>query len=320
MDPAITLAEELTGLHVDVRGAEHLGPAIREHRPWSVRVWDADQKLELPMGSEVVGVLILECPNLSVIQCACRLDSLQRLWISDCPLSSLSFVHDMPVLESLSTDRSVITTLDDLIDHDHIRTLFLPNTTATDFFGIAKLPKLSSLNVLNTGCSSLEGLLEGKPMQILSIARTPITSLRGLDCTQEIFSLSVADCHIDNMHSVEGARSLEYLSMRGTRCPDYRFLATLPVLADLELAGSNIAQLDVLADCDCLWSLSVRGTVVPTLLPLVPIESLLFVRISPDMEQLSGVTELKERGVHVMVETYPNRRDRKGFRNGSWTY
>ncbi|NVJ86788.1 MAG: leucine-rich repeat domain-containing protein [Algoriphagus sp.] len=123
--------------------------------------------------------------------------NLRKLAVFDSPLTDISAIADMKLLEDLR----------------------LSQMPVVDFTPIGGLFQLQKLDLSNTGIEDLTALSSLLELRVLNISGTNLKSLKGLENLVRLEELDVASTNLRSLRPIEGLENLKKLSCFNTRLP-----------------------------------------------------------------------------------------------------
>lgn len=247
---------------------------------------------------------------------------LERLNVSDSPLSDLSPLAEFESLYHLEASNTGVTDIGPLQALGNLATLRLNGNSISDVEPLSDLGRLTSLGLRGNGIEDIEPLRgldrlrflnlgenriadvsplsEMKQLRYLYLWDNPIRTVESLEGLVDLRSLSLTDSYVEDVSPLSAMTRLETLILSDNEITDIEPLRDMVDLTRLDLGGNRVEDVDIVSGMTRLEFLALHGNAVEDIRPLGALANVTELHLYGN--QISDVSPLSSlRGVRWML-------------------
>lgn len=165
--------------------------------------------------------------------------------------------EDLERVETLEIRKiSEITTLEDLIYLDSLKSLAIYNAQIGNAQALGQMTQLKELYLINCGLSDISFVKNLTALTNASFYGNEIQDISALGYCTELTELSLGYCQVEDISALASAVKLQELGLQGNRISDIEALSSLKNLTGLNLMSNQVKDISPLKE---LKELSVLG-------------------------------------------------------------
>ena len=248
---------------------------------------------ELGFRGEYIDGRLVNSNAISDFTPLAALTNLRALDLSNCSLSDISFLVELPQLTSLNLSGNPISNVSPLAELTELGVLHLHDTSVSDISALSGLTQLSSLSISGTSISDISVLSGLTQLMQLDLPSNNISDISPLADLTQLKRLYLWNNTIADVSPLKGLTQLTSLDLDGNVISDISALAGLTQLTRLYLWSNTIADVSPLKGLTQLTELHLNRNAISDISALAELTQLKILYLAWD-RSISNISVLAE--------------------------